>query len=217
MGYVRNEKTLSLTPTSRYTHAMEFDTLLLFLKTHTAVVCFCGAFFGGTSVTLFLATLSGQGLFSPWTLVAFASLGNFCSDVVWYGVGRTPAAGRLLATQRIRQGCDRVNRLMDTHPMRHLTVFVLVKFMYGLRVLAVVYLGSRKYETSRFILYNGLAVVTINAAVVAAGWGAGRGVALFVDLLTDLRTLITALVAAMLLAHLIKIWVARSVSRRRQL
>jgi membrane protein DedA with SNARE-associated domain len=192
----------------------QWEPLTELLRAHAPLVCFLGALLGGTSVTLLLATLSSQAVIPFHNVFVFAFLGNMASDAFWFMVGNTAIVRRFTTRGSVGKAYRQVHALALRHRSREWLLFVLAKFIYGIRILTVVYFGSRRYPPARFALHDSAAVLAITAAVTVAGWSAGKGVSLFVDILGSAQKMLTFFAAAILVLHLLRKAMARAFAAR---
>ncbi|MBT3181794.1 MAG: hypothetical protein HN337_04700 [Deltaproteobacteria bacterium] len=168
------------------------------------IASFLGAFLGGTSVTLFLAVLAGQGQLPPSELAIGAALGNLSSDFLWFMVGKSKRMLKWTSKGRFQRGYERVQRLAEVHKQQDLAIFILVKFLYGLRVITIIFFGRMRYSLKRFIVLDTAAVLIITASVIAAGWAAGKGASIFLDIFDGIRLAFTATVVGWLLFMVVR-------------
>jgi membrane protein DedA with SNARE-associated domain len=189
---------------------MSTQDLVALVSTHAEVVCFLVAFVAGSAWVLVLATLAGQGLIPFQTVFIYCAIGNYLSDALWYLAGRTGQHHRALRWRPVERGLRRTRAFLRTHRNKDVVLFVLVKFVYGIRVLMVVLLGLNAYPAKRFLLLNFSAVVIINFIVVGSGWMMGRGVSIYVDVFTNLVTLVTFMLVVYLLAAVTRYVVSRA-------
>jgi membrane protein DedA with SNARE-associated domain len=174
------------------------ELLPAFITKHIFVMAFFGAFAGGSSITLILAVLAGQGMFPVVELATGAALGNFCSDAVWFTIGRSTNFIRWKRAERISKGFLVVQNLWKKYRKSDLGIFILVKFLYGLRVITILFLGKIRYPVSRFMGLNAVAVICITIFLVTVGWSTGRGATLVLDIFGWFRIALTGFVAALL-------------------
>jgi membrane protein DedA with SNARE-associated domain len=188
---------------------MSIDQIANILIEHTAATCFWAALLWGNSAALVFAITAGMGVIDPLPVFVFSTLGNFGKDTLFFHLGRTRLIDRITAAKRIAPAYERLNRLREKNAHHDLKVFIVVKFMYGLRLLSVTYFGSLNYPFARYAAFNSIALIIINAFIVAVGWGAGRGVGETFDPFSDFRSGLTFVLAVAVVYSLIRIATAR--------
>lgn len=174
------------------------------LQDHAAIICFAGAFFGGTTFTLFFSTIAGQGVISFWIVFFFAFLGNFLSDYLWFLFGRAKLVEKITYRKFLADGYHKVRTVQSKYKRSDLLIFVVAKFIYGIRILTIIYFGRIKYGVKRFLKFNTMAVFIITSVVVFSGWMVGKGVKLFLDVFLNLQTVLTFALAVVLVYHIVK-------------
>jgi membrane protein DedA with SNARE-associated domain len=192
---------------------MTTQDLVLFVSAHAEVACLVVAFIAGSAWVLVLATLAGQDLIPFHTVFVFCAIGNYLSDALWYLAGRTGKRHRAFQWGPVERGLARTEAFMRAHHNKDFALFIVVKFVYGIRVLMIVLLGLNAYPLKRFLVFNFSAVAIINFVVVGAGWMMGRGISIYVDVFTNLATLLTFIFAVYLLATLCRYIISRVSTR----
>ncbi len=76
---------------------------------------------------------------------------------------------------------DRIDRFNRKHSPQHAFYFVGIKFIYGIRILAIISLGVVRYTTHRFLIYDSIAVAIINFFICYAGWMYAAGVSHYIQ------------------------------------
>jgi len=166
---------------------------------HIIIASFIGASLGGTSITLFLAILAGQGQVPLLELAVGAACGNLSSDIVWFVIGKSDRMMKWTSKGRLRRSYKRVERLAEVYNRRDLAIFIFVKFLYGLRVIAIIFFGRIGYSTKRFLVFDATAVIIITATIVSVGWAAGKGASIFLNVFGGIQLALTATLAGWLL------------------
>jgi membrane protein DedA with SNARE-associated domain len=177
------------------------ETILIkSLSTYSEAICFLGAFLGGTGFVIFLAALAGQNVISPLTLLGYAFLGNFLSDLIWFFLGRVVLFNKASSMKILVEAKNQTAAFMARMGSREYLVFILIKFVYGIRIAAILYFGSIHYQWSKFFKHNALAVLIINLVALGVGWSAGKGLTIFVSIFENfmLATAILLGIAAVL-------------------
>lgn len=156
---------------------MSLDQIALFLIENTAATCFLAAFLWGNSATLVFALTAGMGVIDPISVFVFSTIGNHGKDTLFFFLGRAHWVDRITSWKRVAPAYARLNALREKYAHHDLKIFILIKFMYGLRLISMIYFGSVNYPFARYLWCNSIALAIINAVITAAGWALGRGVA----------------------------------------
>jgi membrane protein DedA with SNARE-associated domain len=193
---------------------MPFEKLVLsFIAVNLPLLCVVGAFVGGDVLIIFLSSLAGQGLINFWTIILFCSIGTVSSDVMWFFLARTRFADRLISSRQLNSGYAKLDRLLSKYGRNDFLLLLLVKFIYGIRIIAIVYFSRERRYFARFLNYNTFAVVVITLFVAFLGWMAGRGIRTYVDYYENFKTVMKIIViffvAFVILKSLLKKWLLK--------
>ncbi len=131
------------------------DTLLATAHAYRYVIVFFGAMLAGESIILPAMFLAAQGSLSATAVLALALLGNMISDSFWFWLGKhhehlhriKPNYHELF--ERFKVKIETISR----NPSRSL---LYMKFLYGLRVLTIIYLSAIYTPYRTFLWYDTL-------------------------------------------------------------
>ncbi len=187
--------------------------IISFIESYAPLVCVIGAFFGGDGIIIFLSSLSGQGLISLWTIIFFCSLGTISSDVMWFFIGRTRLTGKIISSKQLNSGYSKIERILKKFGTSDFLLLLIVKFIYGIRIIAIVYFSRERKNFLRFLNYNSIAVLVITLFVTSLGWMAGKGISSYVNIyenfMTAIKIIVIFLVIFFLLKSFIKKWLLK--------
>ena len=193
---------------------MPLESLVLqFIESYAPLVCLVGAYFGGDALIIFISSLSGQGLVGYWTIVLFCSLGTTSADVMWYFLGRTRLASKIISSRQLAAGYAKIERIFSKYGRNDFLLLLIVKFVYGIRVITIVYFSRERRRLGRFLAFDSFAVVVITIFVTTLGWLAGKGISTYVNIYEDFRDvvkiIVIVLVAFFILRALVNKWLMR--------
>ncbi|MCZ6733352.1 MAG: hypothetical protein O7B27_12540 [Gammaproteobacteria bacterium] len=170
------------------------EFLIGLFQDYPEAVSLLGAFLAGSVFILLLSILASQVDVSIHLIFFFAFLGNLASDFLWFKFGwwiRRKSWMNFLRDHPNVQ--DRIDRFNQKHSPQHAFYFVGIKFIYGIRILAIISLGVVRYATHRFLIYDSFAVAIINFFICYAGWMYATGVTQYLtafDYTVQLMTLL---------------------------
>ena len=171
------------------------------------LIGFLGSIFAGETVIIPLAIISVQTDIS--VLISFLSCyaGVFLADYLWFLVGKKNLIGRFLFIPRSFRGKRLPRKLEKALLEKTFYSMILIKFTYGFRILAVLYLGNKFRKTKKFILYNSVALFLGVGSVFILGVLVGKGIGNFIEFFENIRLGITVvLISTIILVCLIKIF-----------
>lgn len=160
---------------------MSFETAIIgALQNHFILASFLGSLILGNAFILFLAALAGRGEVSLLGLWILAFLAAAASDIAWHLLARKGIAH--LPKKKWMQR-------MTFNPS--LATYMASKFMYGTRIMFLIYTGIKKVPLTRFALYSSISAITWTTTLIALGWFAGRGSLYLSNLTHTVRVALT--------------------------
>lgn len=159
---------------------MEFslDYLLGLVSHHQVIVVFVGMMFFGDTFLLAVSYLSGQGVLSPITILWAGFLGTLVADVGWFYIGRLANTTFSKFFDKYRHRMEHVLGLMERLVgQRPFVYLILAKFLYGTRILIIVYVALQKMKLRTFLLFDAVGTALLHSVLILIGWLAGRGIA----------------------------------------
>lgn len=183
-------------------------SVLYFVQTYQVLAVLIGTFLLGETVVLAAAFLSGGGLFSPLVVFVAAFAGTMAADMTWFAVGRYYAARhqeKYLALRAKYPSVFRfVDRLTRTTPLWQ--ALMAIKFVYGTRILFILYVSvNRLAGPWRFLMLDLAAVALWLTPLVVLGYLLGKGL-LTETALQQTKWLITLSIILVLSLKLVTIW-----------
>lgn len=163
---------------------------------------FIGSFLFGETAIIAASFLAAHGFWSLATVFGVSLAGTLASDVVWFFLG-----GKIMAfLRRFKWYKEHSARLLAAlekmSGQRPFFLLFFIKFLYGTRVLTIMYLSHRKIRFSIFFLFDLLGTVVWLAAMMVVGWLAGQGATNFAPMLSSLEyTLPLIIVVALALKY----------------
>jgi len=139
-------------------------------------VVFLGTLLEGETVLL-LAGLAAQAgyLELPWVIVT-AWAGAVTGEQIWFFVGRRHGERLLERFPRLKPGAARMRALLGRY---HLPVILSLRFLYGLRTVGPIALGTSPVPWARFTALDFAAAVVWAIAVASVGYAFGQVLALW--------------------------------------
>jgi membrane protein DedA with SNARE-associated domain len=176
-----------------------------------AITVFLGTVFIGESAIIPFFVLAAQGAVDFW-LVAFCSYsGVFLTDIFWFCVGvysrRHPKLHHYYEN-RISAHLKRVlHRLFEK---RVLLSLIVMKYMYGSRLLNLVWLGFRRFDLPEFFLLDILSVTVYILSLGVLGILISAGIALAQSALQLVGVIGLAVVALVILYEVVRFSISKA-------
>lgn len=193
-------------PAAYHSHAKEVRiSLAPLIARYGVLAIFVGAGVEGEAVVVSGGVLAHKGLLPFWQVAVAAAAGSFLADQIWFFAGRfsrdRPWVRRLTA----RPAFSRALELLERHSIGFILAF---RFIYGMRTVSPIAIGTSKVPIRRFLLFNAIAAALWGPAIAGIGLGLGQAIE---PLLHRLRSPWVIGAAALLVigAAAIAWWVAR--------
>lgn len=133
---------------------------------------FIGAGLEGETAVVIGGLLAHHGYFPLPSAIAAATAGSFLADQVFFAVGRRfrdhPRVRRLAT----KQAFGRAMAKFERHPSAFVFAF---RFLYGLRILSPIAIGTSNLPIRRFVLLNAVAALIWATIFITLGYFFGQG------------------------------------------
>lgn len=157
---------------------------------------FAGAALEGEAAVVAGGILAHKGLLSYPLAMLVAALGSFAADQAWFYAGRHFRDHRRVAAARARPAFARAIATFERYPIGFIFVF---RFLYGLRTVSPIAIGSTNVSPRLFVAVNGASAAVWGALFTTIGYLFGHGFEALVGRVTHDRHL-WWLVGALLVA-----------------
>lgn len=188
---------------------MDNTTIIHFLTAYQYPAIFIGSFFFGESVIITAAFLAGQGIWSVQAVFWLALIGTIVSDSIWFLFGQSIIRSlkywqRMLS--KYEQYLQKIERLTGNKPFLAL---LFIKFLYGTRILTILYMSVRKMSYGRFLLFNTIGTIFWLVTMVAIGWLAGKGITNFIPVVARVEYLLLAVALLIIMYKAVSTWMEK--------
>ena len=190
------------------------SSIVNLLATYQLPAVFFGAFFFGETVILTAAFLAGQGTWSIESVFWLSFAGTVISDSLWFLLGQT----FFKFTKRWEKYQDQYQtfliKLEKITGQRPFLSLLFIKFLYGTRILTIIYLSIRKVRYFTFLLFNTIGTVLWLSVMILVGWLVGRGVLDAGQIFSRVEYAFTALVLLIVLYRIVAIWLGKKITKK---
>ncbi len=126
---------------------------------------FIGTFLEGEVVLVLAGMAAHAGQLSLPKVIALATVGGFLGDQFFFALGRRFGAGILQNKPQWQPRVDKVNALLERY---HAPLIIMIRFMYGLRIIGPIVIGMSNVPRWRLALFNFIGAL-IWAPLIAGG------------------------------------------------
>ena len=110
-----------------------------------------GAFLEGETILALAGLAANRGYLDFYTVVVVAMIFGFVGDQFWFFLGRYHGARILM---RFPDARERAHRFDDLLKRWHAPLIVMIRFMYGFRIVGPILLGMGRVPAWKFVVYN---------------------------------------------------------------
>ena len=169
------------------------------IETYGYYAVFIGTFLEGETILVMAGFAAHRGYLAlPWVM-AIAFAGSLLGDQLYFYIGRRHGAALLARFPQLRKRASTFERLLRDY---HAPVIVVIRFLYGLRIVGPIVIGMSRVPAYRFLIFNVIGAVIWAITIAGAGYLFGQAIEL---LLHDIQRYEVAALGAVALAGAI-VW-----------
>ena len=187
--------------------------LISYFGRHEFATIFFGSIFFGESVIIPAILLSAQGSLQPLGVFLASFLGTVTADIGWYFFGK-----------RVITSFDRLGNLKKRYALfiqnierkdewRRLLFFTFFKFIYGIRILTIIYFSIQKMPFMRFLAIDAGGTLLWLMAAFLLTWPAWRGVSSTLPTLDSFGYTLLAALGFLILFRFIYVWLSKKITK----
>lgn len=132
---------------------------------------FVGSVLEGETILILAGFAAHQGYLSLSWVMVLAFCGGTLGDQIYFFIGRRWGDPLLHRLPRLQSSAQRVHRLLLHH---HAALIVGVRFMYGLRIVGPIVIGTSDVPAWRFLAFNLVGAALWSTAIAGAGFLFGQ-------------------------------------------
>lgn len=145
-------------------------TLDMIIAKFGLLAVFIGAGVEGESTVIGAGWLAREGLLNPYAVALAATAGSLIADQSLFLIGRHYRTHRRIATLLQRPSVARVTDMFERHPNGFILGF---RFLYGLRTISPLVIGTTHIAPARFLIGNLMAATLWGCLFTALGYSFG--------------------------------------------
>lgn len=135
------------------------------------IALFVGSGIEGEAVVVAGGLVAHRGLVPLGGAMIAASMGSFIADQIWFQIGRRFRDARSVTRAREKAAFARAIEALERHPVGFIFAF---RFIYGLRTISPIAIGTSNVEARTYLLVNAIAAVLWGCAFTLAGYVFGN-------------------------------------------
>ncbi len=156
--------------------------LINLISTHIYIASFLAGFFGGEETAIvFLALLINSKILILIFFIFF-QIGTLTLDSLIFLPSKTKAFDFVVRREFASKGYKQFVYIMNRYGHKKpLVTMLITKFVYGTRIVTMIYMAREKLNFSRFMVYNVIITFIWMSVVTAVGLAIGVSVSAFIS------------------------------------
>ncbi len=182
-----------------------------FLIQYNVPALFAGAVLFGETVILTASFLAAQGWWSLSTVFWVTLFGTVLSDCIWFVFGNGIMKREAFRKHEVKYQklITKLDKKIGNRPYLSL---LLIKFLYGTRILTIIYLSFRKIKFWQFVVFDFLGTSFWLFVIMLLGYFAGKGYDRVIDIFHHIGYGLTALLVFFILYRIVNVWISKKIS-----
>jgi membrane-associated protein len=176
------------------------DWYLLLIQKYGYLAILLGTLVEGEIFLALGGVFARQGLMNMWIVIVMAVAGSFISHSLFFALGHWRGLAVVQRFPKLQAGYPKAQALAERFGPA--CIFI-VQFLYGMRLVTCLALGTLRLRTTSFILWQLLACSVWALGMAAAGYVFGTAIQYLVS---RLEILLTVLLAVGILLILVYRW-----------
>lgn len=153
-------------------------TLELLIATYGYLAIALGAFLEGETVLVLGGLAAHQGYLDLFLVMFYAFIGTFIGDQFYFYLGRTKGSKFLEKKPHWKEKSKKIYTMLEKH---ELWVILGFRFLYGLRTVTPLVIGTSKISFYRFFILNALGGIIWTVIFSMLGYIFGQTIELFIE------------------------------------
>lgn len=186
------------------------STEVMLLVHHQIILSFISGIIT-EELLIFLAALSAKRILHFWIVFVFGILGIIFIDAVWFWVGRSKLVNKLKKWKIFSKESkieQKIHKLGGKH--KFLSLF-LSKFVYGTKIILIVYHSAKEMSFKKFTFYNTLAVLLWAVIMLPIGFFAGKGFVRILNLVHGIEKLFAIILIVIIIFYIVQKIVTKAI------
>lgn len=181
------------------------------LFSYPLLAIFVGAFFFGETVIISAAVLAGQHSIALFDVFWISLVATIISDAMWFLFGNIIFKYINKHAEKKKQYNNFIKKLELLTGHRPFLSLLFIKFLYGTRILTIIYLSIRKIGFWKFILFDTIGTFLWLIVMILIGWLAGVGVINLIPAFNSIGYILMVIFFVLILVRYMSIWLEKKV------
>ena len=158
------------------------QALISLISSHIYIASFLAGFFGGEETAILFLTLLINNKYLILIFFIFFQIGTLVMDLVIFLFSRTKAFDSIVKKEFASKSYKQFVYIMNKYGHKNPFVTILItKFIYGTRMVTLIYMAREKLKFGRFMAYNVIITFIWMSVVTALGLAVGASVSAIIS------------------------------------
>jgi membrane protein DedA with SNARE-associated domain len=191
------------------------EYILSLISSYGGLASFLGGFFAGEEVIMTLSFLSANGIIPIWKVFLFSFLGIVLCDTFFYALGRMKIVQNISSFKRFASLSKKYKSLiLKLNKKGTLNLLFTTKFIFGTRILTLLYLGFRRTKLLEFFISDLIVGLFWMVIVVSLGWFSGSSFYLILNIFKNVQVALLVIVLLILTFVGLKKWISTKILKK---
>jgi len=194
-----------------------FEELLLhFLTIYKIPTVFIGSFLFGETIIISASVIAFRLDWPIFSVFAAAFFGTVISDMIWYTLGKKILHfSKMRGTSLYEKYQHRFDALAKLIPFeKPFFVLLYIKFLYGTRILTLLYLSMHRMKMTKFIVFETIGTVIWLGSLMLIAFLSASGVSSAIHAFHQYTIIVTAVAVALIITKALSIWITRETEKK---
>jgi membrane protein DedA with SNARE-associated domain len=189
--------------------------VLQLLTTYRMLAVLIGSFFFGETIILAASILAFRFNWPIIEVFVVAFVGTLASDLLWYLFGM-----RMFNLFKKRENSfseKYKNKLYYLERALHsrdpFRILLYIKFLYGTRILTLIYLSMHKVRLKKFLLFDAIGTLVWLSSLMFLAYLVTFGVFKSISIFHEFTLILTSLFVSLVLLRFIVLWITKRIQK----
>lgn len=189
------------------------DIFTQFLLQYHLPAIFVGAFLFGETVILTASFLAAQNWWTVFSVFWISLIGTVISDCLWFLLGQYITKTK--RWEKYQEKYQKMVMILDKKiGNRPYLSLLIIKFLYGTRILTIIYLSFRKISLWKFFLFDSVGTAFWLCVIIPLGYFAGKGYHNIIAIFHNIGYALSALILFFILYRIVSVWISKKITEK---
>lgn len=181
------------------------------ISSYGLIAVFLGSVLFGETIIIASAFLAAGGIFPLLWVFIFTFLGTVISDSIWFYFGNNIISLSSKLAKKSEKYKGYLIKLDKFTGNKTFLALLFIKFLYGTRILTIVYLSIKKTGFVKFLLFDIIGTLIWLPIIIAMGWFTAKGANNLISLFNRIEYILAVLVLLIITIRIATSWLTKKI------